>query len=176
MSIEISEIKIEDKGQWDSYVKSHPMGNIYQLSGWKAVIENTYGHKTHYLMATHKNTNDPSTKNQYSNRIVGILPLAHIKHILFGNSLISIPFCDMGGVLADNSDIERELLHEAIEMGKRLDASNIEIRNLKSLKSIVSINGKNDGKENVFFAKRWRTQVRSRKVRMVLSSQNPLMS
>ena len=168
MSINISEIKKENKGQWDSYVKSHLMGNIYQLSGWKDVIQNAYGHKTYYLMATHKNTNDPSTKSQYSNRIVGILPLIHIKHILFGNSLISIPFCDMGGILADNEEIERKLLHEAIEMGKRLDTSNIEIRNLNTLKSMVSINKKIDGKENAFLAKRWHTQATPNKVRMIL--------
>ncbi len=168
MSVNIREIKTENKVQWDSYVKSQLMGNIYQLSGWKDVIQNTYGHKTYYLMATHKNTNDPSTKSQYSNRIVGILPLTHIKHILFGNSLISIPFCDMGGILADNEEIERKLLHEAIEMGKRLDASNIEIRNLKPLKSMVSINKKLDGKESAFLAKRWHTQATPNKVRMVL--------
>ena len=42
----------------------------------------------------------------------------------------------------------RELLLEAIEIGKRLDAGNIEIRNLKTLKSIISKMGKCDGEEN----------------------------
>ena len=40
-----------DKQPWDSYVLSHPDSTHCHLSGWKEVIENTYGHKTYYLIA-----------------------------------------------------------------------------------------------------------------------------
>ena len=51
------------------------------------VIEKTYGHKAYYLTAI---------KNELSaDKIVGILPLVHLKHFLFGNNLISMPFCDL---------------------------------------------------------------------------------
>jgi len=202
MSINISEIKIENKGQWDSYVKSHPMGNIYQLSGWKAVIENTYGHKTYYLLATHGNKNESTTINQLSkpasksgayddagehfldstgsndlsarsqyrnsNGILGILPIVHIKNILFGNNLISMPFCDMGGVLADNDTIKRELVLEALKIGKKLSTNNIELRNIETLKCLISINGNCNAEGDNLLAKKWAVQTPPCKVRMVL--------
>ena len=40
-----------DKNDWDAYVHQHPESTVFHLSGWKNVIEKTYGHKTYYLMA-----------------------------------------------------------------------------------------------------------------------------
>jgi len=40
-----------DKNNWDYYVMQHPQGALYHLSGWKNVIEKTYGHNSLYLMA-----------------------------------------------------------------------------------------------------------------------------
>ena len=202
MSFKISELKIENNNQWDSYVKSHPMGNIYQLSGWKTVIENAYGHKTYYLLATQGNKAESATINQMSkpasrsgdhdgvvehsldstesnnlpvrsqyrnsNGIVGILPLVHIKNILFGNNLISIPFCDMGGVLADNDTIKRELVLEALKRGKTLGTNNVELRNRETLKCLISKNGNCDDENEDLLTKKWAVQTPPNKVRMVL--------
>ena len=202
MNYKISEMKIEDAHLWDSYVNAHPQSNFYQLSGWKSVIENTYGHKTYYLQAVSEEIDERSANNQFSEsasksddyvarkghatdytgtndslarvrgqnstRIVGILPLVHIKHFLFGNSLISIPFCDLGGVLADNEAIKKGLLFEAVELGKRLAASNIEIRNLKTIGNTISKIGERDGRNNERLRARWRSQRGSHKVRMVM--------
>ena len=52
--IAIHEYTKPDKNIWDNYVSSHPDSTLYHLSGWKDVIEKTYGHKTFYLMATKK--------------------------------------------------------------------------------------------------------------------------
>jgi hypothetical protein len=40
-----------DKNNWDYYVIQHSQGTLYHLSGWKNVIEKTYGHNSLYLMA-----------------------------------------------------------------------------------------------------------------------------
>jgi hypothetical protein len=40
-----------DMHAWDTYVYNHPHATLYHLSGWKNVIEKTYGHKTYYLVA-----------------------------------------------------------------------------------------------------------------------------
>ncbi len=61
-----------------------------------------------------KNDRDPAAyyllaENEGSNiesGIAGILPLVHIKSILFGNSLVSMPFLNYGGVLTE--DVEDE--------------------------------------------------------------------
>jgi len=144
MSIEIKTMSSSEIAAWDTYVNVHPQATLYHLSGWKNVIEKSYGHKTYYLMAVNssQHTDDnskliaqsskeqsrpnyePSAKsydlgceaapepsaNSYeldSNRVVGILPLVHLRHFIFGNSLISIPFFDIGGILADDVEIEK---------------------------------------------------------------------
>ena len=112
--------------EWDAFVLSHPHGTLYHLFAWKNIIEKTYGHKTHYLMAF-KNSGSGSLQGQAAS---GILPLVHLNHFLFGNSLVSVPFFDMGGVLADDVDSEKAFISEAIRLGQRLKSGNLEIRQL----------------------------------------------
>ena len=40
-----------DKPLWDSYVLNHPNGTFFHLIGWKTVVEKTFHHKSHYLIA-----------------------------------------------------------------------------------------------------------------------------
>ncbi len=123
---------IDDIGcrQWDAFVRSRPDANLYHLSGWKTVIEKTYGHKTHYLVAVDgKNTE----KNQIAGEIRGVLPLTHMRHFVFGNKLISIPFFDMGGILAADESAEIALLSGAIRYGEKLNVSDIELRHAQPM-------------------------------------------
>ena len=101
---------------WDEYVARNPQATPYHLSGWKTVIEETYGHRSHFLLA------------QSNQRIVGVLPLVHMKHVLSGNSIISMPFLDVAGVLADNDDIASGLIHEALNVMHRVEADAVELR------------------------------------------------
>jgi len=104
---------------WDKYVYVHPGGELYHLFSWKTVIEKAYRHKTYYLAAVNSDSPD---------KITGVLPLIHLNHFIFGNHLISIPFFDMGGILADNEETEKALLDEAIKLGKSLKVDTIELR------------------------------------------------
>ena len=63
--------------------------------------------------------------------MVGILPLIHLRHFVFGNSLISIPFFDLGGVLADDKRTAQLLLKEALGVAQKIGASEIELRHAK---------------------------------------------
>ena len=40
-----------DKERWDQYVMNHPLGTFFHLTGWKNVIEKSFGHKSYYLIA-----------------------------------------------------------------------------------------------------------------------------
>ena len=142
MNLEIKEISQSDTAIWDRYVNAHPKSTVYHLSFWKNVIEKTYGHKTYYLMAhSSKPKSERSKKNPLTNsnneldpdNVVGILPLVHLKHFLFGNSLISIPFFDMGGILSDNEEVEKALLTEALNLGQKLRVKSIELRHAQPL-------------------------------------------
>ena len=118
MTIEIRELQKIHYPHWDDYVNRHGDGTIYHLATWKDVIQKTYGHRTFYLMAW-----DTAT-----NHVKGVLPLIHLKHIIFGNNLISIPFFDLGGVIADNTEAKGLLIDKAIELGQQLRARTIELR------------------------------------------------
>jgi serine/alanine adding enzyme len=157
MSTEIKTMSSSETATWDTYVNAHPKATLYHLSAWKNVIKKTYKHKTYYLMAvnssqykvedrpyssrTQSSKEDISTAyqltaNSYkldSNRVVGILPLIHLKHFIFGKSLISIPFFDIGGILANDEETEKALLSEAIKLGQELKANNIELRHIEPL-------------------------------------------
>ncbi len=112
---------------WDAFVKLHPDSTLYHLFAWKRVVEETYGHKTYYLMALKTLDSAPPQTEV----VTGILPLVHLKNFLFGNSLVSVPFFDMGGVLADDIDSERELIAAAVKLGQSLKSRNLELRHLR---------------------------------------------
>lgn len=118
MDAEISILTEEENHIWDAYVLKHPNSNLYHLSGWKDVIEKVYGHSTYYLFATRD-----------SDEIAGILPLVHLKHFLFGNNLVSMPYFDMGGALTDDDALEKSLISGAVRLAIRLNADSIELRN-----------------------------------------------
>jgi FemAB-related protein (PEP-CTERM system-associated) len=124
---------IRDAPDWDSYVESHPAATVYHLSGWKNIIEDAYGHKTYFLICEIQ-TNPSGPKSPGGARkITGVLPLVHIKNLVFGNSLISMPFLDYGGILADDGESENALLAEALKIGQELKVSHIELRHIEPL-------------------------------------------
>ena len=58
----------------------------------------------------------------------GVLPLVHIRNRLFGNRLVSTPFCVQGGPLALDDDARRALDDYAIGLAEKLGAEFIEYR------------------------------------------------
>ncbi len=68
-----------------------PDGTFFHRAAWSRVIETAFGHRSHYMLA------------EQDGAIVGVLPLAHVRTRLFGNTLVSTPFCVYGGPLADRS-------------------------------------------------------------------------
>jgi hypothetical protein len=132
-----------DKILWDAYVTNHPSSTCYHLSGWKRIIEDTYGHKAYYLLTETLDGSATQQANQEIDRpsylIVGILPLIHIKHRLFGNVLVSLPFCDYGGILADNDGIAAILLEEAQKIAHTLQVDYIEFRHISPIAYLINI-------------------------------------
>jgi len=165
--INVRPYKDLDKDSWDAYVLNHPLCTCYHLSGWKNVIEDTYGHKTYYLLAEESHneiTQSPSDLLTNDRRILGILPLAHLKHFLLGNVLVSLPFFDYGGILADDEDNERRLIESAINIAKEVRAEHIELRHIHP----VNLYNPDDSNDlNRLTGKQLLTK--SHKVRMLLS-------
>jgi FemAB-related protein (PEP-CTERM system-associated) len=107
--------------QWDAFVEATPMATVSHLYGWRKVVTNSYGHKTFYLTALR------------AGEIVGILPLVHIKSRLFDNILVSMPFQDYGGIIAQDEDSFRQLLEHALRIKKENGAQSLELRDRRQL-------------------------------------------
>ena len=86
---------------WDAFVAAHPDATFFHRAGWRRVIEQAFGHRTHYLMTERDGV------------ITGVLPLAHVRSLLFGSTLISVPFCVYGGPLAADRESFTLLIAEA---------------------------------------------------------------
>lgn len=104
------ELKINSasRTEWDRFVTAHPGSTFAHLYGWKDVIERTYGHEPFYLEA------------RDNCRLIGVLPLIHIKSRLFGNQLTSVPYLDTGGCLAETEQAAKALVNSARDMAARL--------------------------------------------------------
>jgi FemAB-related protein (PEP-CTERM system-associated) len=161
---------------WDDYVLSHERGVAYQLFAWKEAVESAYGFECPYFIALENDI------------VCGVLPLAKIHLPFCKGGLVSLPYCDAGGILADDEETENALLAEAIKVSKILKVNNIELRHIKPLSwmredsrknpvynAINSINTTNlypvkffekNSKANLAGAINWTTK--SSKVRMLL--------
>jgi FemAB-related protein (PEP-CTERM system-associated) len=152
-----------DRLNWDNFVRNHPSANLYQLSDWIDVLSKAYSHKGYYLIAQ-----DDSCQNGSKNSIAGILPLVHMKHFLFGNSLISMPFFDMGGAIAVSAEAERALLGAAYDIGASLGADNIEIRSTRFMTTSFESSPAHGKQNRTGSRDRPGSLTKSHKVRMLL--------
>jgi len=107
----------DDNHLWDNYVASSNLATCYHLSGWKSVIEKSFGHKTFYVLAEDCN-----------GQVSGILPLVNLKSMLFGNFMISMPYFNYGGICAADKETFSQLMDAAIDIAVRQQAAHIELR------------------------------------------------
>jgi FemAB-related protein (PEP-CTERM system-associated) len=102
---------------WDAFVERLPAGTFFHLSAWRGVIERAFRHSTHYAFA------------ERDGAITGVLPLARVRSRLFGDRLISTPFCVYGGPLAADPESAAALADYAARLMRRLGAASVEFRN-----------------------------------------------
>ena len=105
--------------QWERFVATCPQATFFHRPGWQRVLGKVFGHDTHYLFA------------ETGGRITGVLPLAHVRSLLFGNSLTSLPFAVYGGVAADDEASATELEAAAQRLARQLDVPHLELRNVE---------------------------------------------
>lgn len=61
-------------------------------------------------------------------RMVGLLPLALVKSLLFGRFLVSLPYVNWAGVIADGDRIAAALIDRAVELADKLRVRYLELR------------------------------------------------
>ncbi|MFO1217485.1 MAG: FemAB family XrtA/PEP-CTERM system-associated protein [Burkholderiaceae bacterium] len=104
--------------RWDAFVLSNVDATFFHRAGWQGILERVFGHATHYLYA------------EREGNVVGVLPLAEVKSLLFGHALVSLPFAVYAGVVAADEGVATELEAAADEMGRKLGAQHLELRQL----------------------------------------------
>jgi FemAB-related protein (PEP-CTERM system-associated) len=117
MLTSVRPFQASDSAAWDAYVRAHASGTFFHLSAWQDVLREAFGHRCHYLLA------------EREGRIVGVLPIAQVKSLLFGNALVSTPFCVYGGIVADDADAHDALEADACRLARDLGVDHLEMRN-----------------------------------------------
>jgi FemAB-related protein (PEP-CTERM system-associated) len=103
---------------WDDFVLACPQATFFHRAGWQRIMRNEFRHDTYFLYA------------HEAGRITGVLPLAHVKSMLFGSSLTSLPFAVYGGVAATDEASACALEAEAERLAVQLGVPHLELRHM----------------------------------------------
>ncbi len=118
--VTVRELDHANVDRWDAFVETCPDATFFHRAGWKRVIEQSFRQKGRFLYA------------ERDGRIVGVLPLVHVRSPIFGNRLVSNAFC-VDGSPAAVEDAARDALDRAAEsLLDSLRADYIEYRNPKA--------------------------------------------
>src|SRR5213083_2352774 len=96
--------------EWDAFVRSSAHGSPFHLLAWKRVVEATFGHRPHYLLAAG------------SDSVEGVLPLFEVRGLFGGRGLVSVPYGVYGGVCGRSEPARRLLLDHATGLARRVGA------------------------------------------------------
>lgn len=113
----LKRLEAVDCQRWDDFVMASEDASFFHLSAWQAIIRQAFAHSTYFYFA------------EQDGEIVGILPLVHIKSLLFGNALISNAFCVYGGIVANNDEVFSALTLQARALAQELGVDYLEMRN-----------------------------------------------
>jgi FemAB-related protein (PEP-CTERM system-associated) len=100
----------------EAYVTRGGKAALSRHPAWLTVLEQAFGHVPYCLEAVE----DGQTR--------GLLPLAHVGGVLFGRFLVSLPYLNSAGVLADDDITAGLLLDRAVGLADELRVRYLELR------------------------------------------------
>jgi FemAB-related protein (PEP-CTERM system-associated) len=118
----------EDQNLWDSYVWHHPHAVAYHQFAWGQAVKAAYNFEPFYYIA------------EREAKIVGVLPVIKLKVPLRGSSFVSLPYCDLGGILADDDEIAVALQRYVITQADKYHAQKIELRQSSTEQNSLAAN------------------------------------
>jgi FemAB-related protein (PEP-CTERM system-associated) len=119
--------------EWDRYVAAHPEASGYHQWCWRGLFERVFGHETIYLAARRSAVGRGFSLAERAAPIVGVLPLVSFRSLLFGKFMVSLPFVNYGGVLADDDAAARALVDAARAEAERRGAASVELRHTRRM-------------------------------------------
>lgn len=114
--MEIRQATIKDKAAWDSYVWNHSCGVAYHQFAWGQAVKSAYGFEPVYLIA------------EDQGEVAGVLPLIGLTIPVLGSQLVSLPYCDLGGFLAEDDTVAVALSDYAVNLAKNRNDKKLELR------------------------------------------------
>lgn len=108
-----------DFSGWRDYCLRHPFRQYSHLPQWANALAEVYALPAFFLIARQAGTPEHAC---------GVLPLLHFAPPDAPPRLISLPYTDGAGILADNPAAGNELLAAALELAGKLAVSHLELR------------------------------------------------
>jgi FemAB-related protein (PEP-CTERM system-associated) len=122
-SVKTIVVQPDHAGAWDAFVHAHPAAEYGHLFQWSRVIAEVYRHRPHYLAAV-----DAGAGSEHATAIRGILPLFSFKPLLSRPKLVSLPFFDQAGPLAEDRQTEALLFQAGLGLLRDRGCTGLEIR------------------------------------------------
>jgi FemAB-related protein (PEP-CTERM system-associated) len=116
-SIEIETLAPGGEDAWDRFVTASPWGTFFHLSAWKTAAEKILKRRSYCLLA------------RDGQGIRGVLPLSHVRSLLFGDCLVSSPLATYGGICTGDPAVHAALLATGAALAKNLGVKYLELRN-----------------------------------------------
>ncbi|HWY85078.1 MAG TPA: FemAB family XrtA/PEP-CTERM system-associated protein [Gemmataceae bacterium] len=102
---------------WEEYfARQAPIRPLSLDPGWLTVLAKALKHQVYVVEAVE------------GDRTRGVLLLAYVSSLLFGRYLVSLPYLNYGGVLADDDSIAQQLLDRAVVLADQLKVRYLEVR------------------------------------------------
>ena len=116
MTVAVIEAGEDDRERWQVFVDGRADAHFAHRWQWRDILATAFGHQSRYLMA------------EVESGVVGVLPLVEFRSFLFGRSLISMPYLNGGGVLAETPEAAVALLARARALVGEMGADYMELR------------------------------------------------
>jgi len=104
-----------DRSAWDAYVLSHADGLAFHRRAWVEAVKKAYGFS------------DRSWVVERNGRLAGVLACVLMRRPFMKPQLVSLPYADGGGPLADDAEAAEQLLKAACTEADRVGGS-LELR------------------------------------------------
>ncbi len=85
---------------------------------WLAILKQGLGHQPYALVAL----------GDDGKKLTGYLPLCLVQSVLFGKFLVSLPYVNRAGLLADDEPTQQQLIDRACQLADELDVKYLELR------------------------------------------------
>lgn len=106
---------------WHDYLVARGHEAFYQRAEWSRILSRGLQHEAVCLQAL----DGP--------QLVGVMPLMFVRSRLFGRFLVSLPYLNSAGIVADSPEAEAALVDKAVELADQLDVRYLELRHERAV-------------------------------------------